>query len=116
MSLKVILVDVNPKMVEAWKSTFEENLEVEVVQGSLLDQKVSAWVSPTNSRGHMGGGVERCCRVRLQHTGNRADGQRNYRTVCKRTRQTMVAGQAVGGHVQVVRRVPTGGHTVGERA
>lgn len=62
MSFKVVLVDVNPKMVEAWRSTFEENPEVDVVQGSLLDQKVSAWVSPTNSRGHMGGGVDRLIR------------------------------------------------------
>lgn len=68
MSFKIILVDVNPKMVEAWRSTFEENPDVSIVQGSLLDQKVSAWVSPGNSRGQMGGGVDRLIR---QHLGDR---------------------------------------------
>ena len=46
MPVKVVLVDVNPKMVAAWRATFEENPEVEVVQGSMLDQQVDAWVSP----------------------------------------------------------------------
>jgi O-acetyl-ADP-ribose deacetylase (regulator of RNase III) len=68
MSFKVILVDVNPKMVDAWKSTFEEEPDVQIVQGSLLDQQVSAWVSPTNSRAHMGGGVDKLIR---QHLGDR---------------------------------------------
>jgi len=45
-------------MVEAWKSTFEENPEVEIVRGSMLEQPVSAWVSPTNSRGSMDGGLD----------------------------------------------------------
>jgi len=58
MSVKVILVDINPRMIEAWKETFEENPEVEVVQGSMLDQTVCAWVSPTNSRGSMDGGLD----------------------------------------------------------
>jgi O-acetyl-ADP-ribose deacetylase (regulator of RNase III) len=58
MAVKVILVDVNPKMIGAWQSTFEENPEVEVVQGSMLDQQVSAWVSPTNARGSMDGGLD----------------------------------------------------------
>jgi len=56
--VKVVLCDVNPKMVEAWRATFEENPEVDVVQGSMLDQHVSAWVSPTNARGSMDGGLD----------------------------------------------------------
>ncbi len=56
--VKVILVDVNPKMVEAWREVFEEHPEVSVVQGSMLDQKVSAWVSPTNAKGEMAGGLD----------------------------------------------------------
>jgi O-acetyl-ADP-ribose deacetylase (regulator of RNase III) len=56
--VKVVLVDVNPKMVAAWRTTFEENPEVEIVQGSMLDQPVSAWVSPTNSAGSMDGGLD----------------------------------------------------------
>src|SRR5437764_5398175 len=62
MSFKVVLVDINPKMIEAWRATFEENPEVDIVQGSLLDQKTTAWVSPGNSRGHMGGGIDRLVR------------------------------------------------------
>ncbi|WP_394839081.1 macro domain-containing protein [Pendulispora rubella] len=58
MLVRVILVDVNPKMVAAWKATFEENLEVDVVAGSMLDQQVSAYVSPTNSKGSMDGGLD----------------------------------------------------------
>jgi O-acetyl-ADP-ribose deacetylase (regulator of RNase III) len=56
--VKVVLVDVNPKMVQAWRSTFEENPEVEVVLGSMLEQPVSAFVSPTNSKGSMDGGLD----------------------------------------------------------
>lgn len=59
MRIKVILCDINPKMVAAWRETFEENPEVDVIHGSMLDQKaVSAWVSPTNSKGSMDGGLD----------------------------------------------------------
>ena len=57
-SVKVILVDVNPKMVAAWREVFEEHPEVDIVQGSMLDQQVDAWVSPTNARGEMAGGLD----------------------------------------------------------
>ena len=56
--IKVVLVDVNPKMVAAWREVFEDNPEVTVVQGSMLDQKVDAWVSPTNAKGEMAGGLD----------------------------------------------------------
>jgi len=58
MLVKVILVDINPKMVQAWRATFEENPEVDIIQGSMLEQPVSAWVSPTNARGSMDGGLD----------------------------------------------------------
>ena len=58
MLVRVTLVDINPKMVGAWRATFEENPEVEIVQGSMLEQPTSAWVSPTNSRGSMDGGLD----------------------------------------------------------
>ena len=58
MTVKIVLVDVNPKMVDSWRASFEENPEVTIVQGSMLDQAVDAWVTPTNSRGHMGGGLD----------------------------------------------------------
>lgn len=58
MLVAVTLVDINPKMVAAWRETFEENPEVRIVQGSMLEQAVGAWVSPTNSRGSMDGGLD----------------------------------------------------------
>jgi len=58
MRIKVVLCDINPKMVAAWRETFEENPEVEIVHGSMLDQKVSAYVSPTNAKGSMDGGLD----------------------------------------------------------
>jgi O-acetyl-ADP-ribose deacetylase (regulator of RNase III) len=58
MNLKLILVDVNPAMINAWRASFEENPEVSILQGSILDQQVSAWVTPTNSRGLMRGGLD----------------------------------------------------------
>lgn len=58
MLVRVILVDVNPKMIAAWRATFEENQEVDIVQGSMLEQQVSAWVTPTNSKGSMDGGLD----------------------------------------------------------
>ena len=56
--LKVVLSDVNAKVVQAWRSAFQDNPEVEIVKGSILDQRVDAWVSPTNSQGRMDGGVD----------------------------------------------------------
>jgi hypothetical protein len=42
MLVRVSLVDVNPKMVKAWRDSFDENPEVDVIEGSMLDQGVSA--------------------------------------------------------------------------
>jgi O-acetyl-ADP-ribose deacetylase (regulator of RNase III) len=58
VDVKVTLVDINPKMIAAWRDTFEENPEVQVVHGSMLDQPVSAWVTPTNAGGRMDGGLD----------------------------------------------------------
>jgi O-acetyl-ADP-ribose deacetylase (regulator of RNase III) len=58
MLVKIILVDINARMIDAWRTTFEENPEVEIVHGSMLQQQASAWVSPTNSRGSMDGGLD----------------------------------------------------------
>ncbi|MEZ4327520.1 MAG: macro domain-containing protein [Polyangiales bacterium] len=58
MRIKVTLVDVNPAMISAWRETFEENPEVEIRHGSMLDQQASVWVSPTNSAGNMDGGLD----------------------------------------------------------
>jgi O-acetyl-ADP-ribose deacetylase (regulator of RNase III) len=58
MHVQVTLVDVNPKMVAAWRQSFEENPEVTILSGSMLAQDVDAWVTPTNSRGSMDGGLD----------------------------------------------------------
>src|SRR4051812_44809939 len=56
--LRVVLVDVNAKVVQAWKAAFEDTPEVEIVRGSILKEEVDAWVTPTNARGSMDGGVD----------------------------------------------------------
>ena len=56
--LEVVLTDVNTKVVEAWRSAFADTPGVEISQGSILDEDVDAWVTPTNSRGRMDGGVD----------------------------------------------------------
>ncbi len=56
--VRVVLIDVNPKMVKAWQESFESNPEVEILHGSILEQQVSAWVTPTNSAAAMDGGLD----------------------------------------------------------
>lgn len=56
--LKVVLTDVNAKVVQAWQAAFADTPEVEIHKGSILTRHVDAWVSPTNSRGRMDGGVD----------------------------------------------------------
>ena len=56
--LKVVLRDINPKVVQAWLAAFADTPDVEIHKGSIIDQQVDAWVSPTNSRGRMDGGVD----------------------------------------------------------
>ncbi|WP_189938280.1 macro domain-containing protein [Streptomyces aurantiogriseus] len=56
--LKVVLTDINTKVVEAWRAAFADTPEIEIRKGSILDETVDAWVSPTNSRGLMNGGVD----------------------------------------------------------
>jgi O-acetyl-ADP-ribose deacetylase (regulator of RNase III) len=58
MLVKVVLCDINPKMIAAWKDSFEENPEVDVIQGSMLDQQCSAYVTPTNAKASMDGGLD----------------------------------------------------------
>jgi O-acetyl-ADP-ribose deacetylase (regulator of RNase III) len=56
--LRVVLTDINTKVVEAWRAAFADTPEIEIRKGSILDETVDAWVSPTNSRGLMNGGVD----------------------------------------------------------
>ena len=68
MLVRVNLVDVNSRMVSAWRSTFEENPEVDILEASMLDQQVSAWVTPTNARGSMDGGLDLAIKNHLGQT------------------------------------------------
>src|SRR5215813_11435839 len=56
--LRVVLVDINPEMVKAWRAVFASEKDVHIVQGSILEQETDAWVSPTNSAGQMNGGLD----------------------------------------------------------
>jgi O-acetyl-ADP-ribose deacetylase (regulator of RNase III) len=68
--LRVILVDVNRRVVQAWRDAFVQNPEVEIVHGSMLEQRVDAWVTPTNARGSMDGGLDAVLR---RHFGPRIE-------------------------------------------
>lgn len=56
--LKVVLTDINTAVVEAWRAAFADTPDIEIRKGSILDEHVDAWVTPTNSRGRMDGGVD----------------------------------------------------------
>ncbi|MCH0538626.1 macro domain-containing protein [Streptomyces sp. MUM 203J] len=56
--LRVVLTDINAEVVAAWRAAFADTPGIEIRKGSLLDERVDAWVSPTNSRGRMDGGVD----------------------------------------------------------
>ncbi|MFD2764942.1 macro domain-containing protein [Micromonospora eburnea] len=56
--LNVVLTDVNARVVQAWRAAFADTPEVEIHKGSILTRRADAWVSPTNSRGRMDGGVD----------------------------------------------------------
>ncbi|MCC9311492.1 macro domain-containing protein [Kitasatospora sp. RB6PN24] len=58
LPLKVVLTDINSEVVEAWRAAFADTPGVEVHRGSILTEKVDAWVTPTNSKGRMDGGVD----------------------------------------------------------
>lgn len=63
--LKVVLTDVNTRVVQSWESAFAGSPGVEITKGSILTQRVDAWVSPTNARGVMNGGVDAVIRRHL---------------------------------------------------
>ncbi|WP_327411891.1 macro domain-containing protein [Streptomyces sp. NBC_01233] len=57
-TLRVVLTDVNERVVEAWRAAFADTPAIEIRRGSILEEDVDAWVTPTNSRGRMDGGVD----------------------------------------------------------
>ncbi|MCJ0875725.1 macro domain-containing protein [Streptomyces sp. AP-93] len=56
--LRVVLTDVSERVVEAWRAAFANTSGIEIRKGSILDEDVDAWVTPTNSQGRMDGGVD----------------------------------------------------------
>ena len=52
------LVDVSAGMVIAWRAAFSGYPEVRIVEGSIVQVARGAVVSPANSYGEMGGGVD----------------------------------------------------------
>ncbi|MGW6912998.1 macro domain-containing protein [Kitasatospora sp. NPDC054939] len=56
--LRVVLTDINTAVVDSWRAAFADTPGIEIHRGSIVDQQVDAWVSPTNSRGRMDGGVD----------------------------------------------------------
>ncbi|MFD8024764.1 ADP-ribosyltransferase domain-containing protein [Streptomyces lavendulae] len=57
-TLRVVLTDVNERVVEAWRAAFADTPGIEIRRGSILTEDVDAWVTPTNSMGRMDGGVD----------------------------------------------------------
>lgn len=57
-TLRVVLTDVNERVVEAWRAAFADTPGIEIRRGSILDEDVDAWVTPTNAQGRMDGGVD----------------------------------------------------------
>jgi O-acetyl-ADP-ribose deacetylase (regulator of RNase III) len=58
MDLKIKLCDINQEMVNAWKNCFESYPEVEITKGNIFEIDADALVSPANSFGFMGGGLD----------------------------------------------------------
>src|SRR5687768_4571553 len=58
MRFKVVLCDINPKVVVAFRNAFEQNPEVEIHQASMTEMQVSAWVASTNPAGRMDGRLD----------------------------------------------------------
>jgi O-acetyl-ADP-ribose deacetylase (regulator of RNase III) len=88
--LKVVLVDVNPQVVRAWQGAFADTPEAEIVHGSILNQTVDAWVTPTNARGRMDGGVDA---VIKHHLGPQIE-KRVREEIGRRHQGTMPVGYA----------------------
>ena len=56
--MKLHLVDINPRLVNAWRRSFAEHPEVEVGCADILSVAEHCIVSPANSHGYMDGGID----------------------------------------------------------
>ncbi|MFE2142252.1 ADP-ribosyltransferase domain-containing protein [Streptomyces sp. NPDC059456] len=90
-ALRVVLTDVNERVVKAWRAAFADTPEIEIRRGSILDEDVDAWVTPTNSRGRMDGGVDAAVK---RHLGSGIQ-LRVQRAIRDRFAGTLPVGSAV---------------------
>lgn len=58
MTLRIILGDKNPELIDAWRSAFAGIENVSVRGGNILLTTADALVSPANSFGFMDGGID----------------------------------------------------------
>lgn len=59
LRVRLHLVDINPKVVEAWRTHFAAFPEVRVLHGDLLQVARHVAIAPANSQGFMDGGIDR---------------------------------------------------------
>lgn len=63
--MRYLLIDKNPRMVEAWRVEFANQSNVTILEGDLCQVTHDAIVSPANSFGFMDGGVDYAISMRL---------------------------------------------------
>lgn len=63
--MNYILIDKNPRVVEAWRNTFSKFNNITIIEGDITTIDSDAIVSPANSFGFMDGGVDYAISVRL---------------------------------------------------
>lgn len=56
--MKIVLADINGKLISAWKAIGSGKAIVETHHGSIFDVRCDALVSPANSFGFMDGGID----------------------------------------------------------
>ena len=56
--MKIILADLQLKVIDAWQKVFQGYDSVEIFYGSIFDVNCDAIVSPANSFGFMDGGID----------------------------------------------------------
>ncbi|NIG53414.1 macro domain-containing protein [Chitinophaga sp. Cy-1792] len=63
--MKLILADLEPRLVAAWRSFFDTIPDVTIIEGDITALTVDAVVSPANSFGFMDGGLDYALSERL---------------------------------------------------
>jgi O-acetyl-ADP-ribose deacetylase (regulator of RNase III) len=63
--MRYILIDTNPKMINAWRDIFTGEEQVLIIEGDITALSVDAIVSPANSFGFMDGSLDHAISERL---------------------------------------------------